>query len=291
MPSYLFTQQRFQERFVKPILAEGSKEAAMDLSRHIQPFILRRMKRDVLKELPDKIETTLTCELTDIQKDIYMAVLAQARQEIDQNIQHNGFEKSHIQILAALTRLRQICCHPLSFLDNYEGGSGKLNLLEEILEEALGAGHRILLFSQFTSMLDIIEKELKNKDIGYFYLSGKTPPAERSTIVSRFNEGEGQVFLLSLKAGGTGLTLTGADTVIHYDPWWNPAVEEQATDRAYRIGQDKVVQVFRLITRDTIEEKIQLLQERKREMIDMVIKPGESMLHKLTKEELRELFD
>ena len=159
------------------------------------------------------------------------------------------------------------------------------------MEGALGSGHRILLFSQFTSMLSIIEKSLKKKDISYFYLSGKTPATERSSMVSRFNEGEGQVFLLSLKAGGTGLTLTGADTVIHYDPWWNPAVEEQATDRAYRIGQDKVVQVFRLITRNTIEEKIQLLQERKREMIDMVIKPGENMLHKLTKDEIRELFE
>lgn len=291
MPSYLFSQQKFQERFIKPILVEGNKEAATDLSRHIRPFILRRMKRDVLKELPEKIETTLFCELTDIQKDIYMAVLAQARQEIDRSIENIGFEKSQIQILAALTRLRQICCHPLSFLENYEGGSGKLNLLEEILEQALGSGHRVLLFSQFTSMLDIIEKELKRKEIGYFYLSGKTPAAERSSIVSRFNGGEGQVFLLSLKAGGTGLTLTGADTVIHYDPWWNPAVEEQATDRAYRIGQDKVVQVFRLITQDTIEEKIRLMQERKREMIDMVIKPGENILHKLTKEEIRELFD
>lgn len=291
MPSYLFTQQKFQERFAKPILTEESKEAGLELSRHIQPFILRRMKRDVLKELPEKIETTLICELTDIQRDLYLSVLARVRQEITANIEDNGFEKSQIQILAALTRLRQICCHPLSFLEDYEGGSGKLNLLEELLEGALGSGHRILLFSQFTSMLDIIERNLKKKDISYFYLSGKTPATERSAIVSRFNEGEGQVFLLSLKAGGTGLTLTGADTVIHYDPWWNPAVEEQATDRAYRIGQDKVVQVFRLITRNTIEEKIQLLQERKREMIDMVIKPGESMLHKLTKDEIRELFE
>ena len=166
-----------------------------------------------------------------------------------------------------------------------------MNLLEEILEEALASGHRILLFSQFTSMLDIIGEEMKKKDIDCFYLSGRTPPSERSDIVARFNEGEGQVFLLSLKAGGTGLTLTGADMVIHYDPWWNPAVEEQATDRAYRIGQDKVVQVFKLITRNTIEEKIQLLQDKKREMIDMVIQPGETMLHKLTKEEIRQLFE
>lgn len=291
MPSYLFSQQKFQERFVKPILSEGNQEAGEDLKRHIRPFILRRMKRDVLKELPQKIETTLTCEMTDIQKDIYLAILAQARQEIDRNIREHGFEKSHIQILAALTRLRQICCHPLTFLENYEGGSGKLNLLEELMEEALGSGHRILLFSQFTSMLDIIERELQNKEIPYFYLSGKTPAAERSEIVSRFNGGEGQVFLLSLKAGGTGLNLTGADTVIHYDPWWNPAVEDQATDRVYRIGQDKVVQVFRLITRNSIEEKIQQLKEKKREMIDMVIKPGETLLHKMTQEELRELFE
>lgn len=291
MPTYLYTQQKFQERFVKPIVNEGSKEASIDLSRHIRPFILRRMKKDVLKELPEKIETTVTCELTKAQRDIYAAVLAQARNEIEANIEQKGFEKSQIQILAALTRLRQICCHPSSFLEDYEGGSGKLELLEELLDENLASGHRVLLFSQFTSMLDIIEKELVKKGMHYFYLSGKTPTTERASIVSRFNEGEGEVFLLSLKAGGTGLTLTGADTVIHYDPWWNPAVEEQATDRAYRIGQDKVVQVFKLITRKTIEEKILQLQKKKKEMIDMVIKPGETMLHKLTKEEIRQLFE
>lgn len=291
MPSYLFTQQKFHERFVKPIINDDNKEAARELSRHIRPFVLRRMKKDVLKELPEKIETTLTCEMTEIQKNVYLGILAQARQELDRTIGEKGFEKSHIEILAALTRLRQVCCHPQSFLENYDGGSGKMNLLEELIGEALGSGHRILLFSQFTSILDIIEKDLKNKEIRYFYLSGKTPSTERADMVSRFNGGEGDVFLLSLKAGGTGLTLTGADTVIHYDPWWNPAVEEQATDRAYRIGQDKVVQVFKLITRDTIEEKILQLQEKKRQMIDMVIKPGENMLHKLTREEIRGLFE
>ncbi len=291
MPSYLFTQQKFQERFVKPIINEESREASIALSRQIRPFILRRMKKDVLKELPEKIETTLMCDLTEAQKDIYLAILAQAKDEIELSIAQNGFEKSQLQILAALTRLRQICCHPSTFIENYEGGSGKLNLLEELMDGALESGHRLLLFSQFTSMLDIIEKELNKKEIPYFYLSGKTAAAERSSIVKRFNEGEGRVFLLSLKAGGTGLTLTGADMVIHYDPWWNPAVEEQATDRAYRIGQEKVVQVFRLITRSTIEEKIQLLQKKKREMIDMVIKPGETMLQKLTKEEIRALFE
>lgn len=291
MPSYLFTQQKFQERFVKPIINDESKEASRDLSRHIQPFILRRMKKDVLKELPEKIETTLTCKLTEVQRKIYLAILAQVREKIESTIDQQGFEKSQIQILAALTRLRQVCCHPSTFLDDYEGGSGKLDLLEEITDSALEAGHRILLFSQFTSMLDIIEKIFIKKGIPYFYLSGKTPASERASSVSKFNGGQGQVFLLSLKAGGTGLTLTGADTVIHYDPWWNPAVEEQATDRAYRIGQDKVVQVFKLIARNTIEEKILKLQEKKKQMIDMVIKPGETILHKLSKEEIRRLFE
>ncbi len=291
MPSYLFTQQKFQERFVKPILNGGSKEASEDLRSHIRPFIMRRMKKDVLTELPEKIETTLTCKMTEVQRNIYLAILAQVRDEIELNIEQKGFERSQIQILSALTRLRQICCHPSTFLDDYVGGSGKLDLLEEIMDSSLDAGHRILLFSQFTSMLDIIERLFKKKGISYFYLSGQTPAAERATMVTKFNGGESQVFLLSLKAGGTGLTLTGADTVIHYDPWWNPAVEDQATDRAYRIGQEKVVQVFKLITRNTIEEKIIKLQEKKKEMIDMVIKPGETMLHKLTKEEIRRLFE
>lgn len=291
MPGYLYSQQVFQERFEKPIVNEASKEANSDLSRHIRPFILRRMKKDVLKELPEKIESTITCGLTEEQRKLYNAILAQARHEIEENIEQRGFERSHIQILAALTRLRQICCHPASFIEDYQGGSGKLELLDELLDELLSSGHRVLLFSQFTSVLDIIEKELINKGIKYFYLSGKTPAIERASIVSRFNEGESDVFLLSLKAGGTGLTLTGADTIIHYDPWWNPAVEEQATDRAYRIGQDKVVQVFKLITRKTIEEKIIQLQKKKKEMIDMVIKPGETMIQRLTSQEIRNLFE
>ncbi|NLX75851.1 MAG: DEAD/DEAH box helicase [Clostridiaceae bacterium] len=291
MPGYLYTQQKFEERFVKPIINDGNKNAGEDLRRHIRPFILRRMKKDVLKELPDKIETVVTCELTKAQRDIYLAVLAQARNEIEESIKESGLEKSQLQILAALTRLRQICCHPASFIEDYNGGSGKTELLGELLEENLALGHRILLFSQFTSMLDIIEEDLKKKGISYFYLSGKTPAEERASMVSRFNGGEGDVFLLSLKAGGTGLTLTGADTVIHFDPWWNPAVEDQATDRAYRIGQEKMVHVFKLITQDTIEEKILLLQKKKKELIDLVIKPGETLLSKLTQEEIRQLFE
>lgn len=291
MPGFLYTQQKFHERFVKPIIMDKDSEAGEDLSRHIRPFILRRMKKDVLKELPDKIENIVTCEMTKAQRDIYNAVLIQARREIEESIDEMGFERSQLQILTALTRLRQICCHPASFIEDYDGGSGKLDLLCELLDENLALGHRVLLFSQFTSILDIIEKELAKKGLSYFYLSGQTPAEERASMVSRFNGGEGDVFLLSLKAGGTGLTLTGADMVIHFDPWWNPAVEEQATDRAYRIGQKKAVHVFKLITRDTIEEKILLLQKKKKELIDMVIKPGETLLHKLTMDEIKQLFE
>ena len=161
------------------------------------------------------------------------------REDIEKEIEDKGFNKSHIKILAGLTRLRQICCHPSTFLENYKGGSGKMELLEDIIDEAIQGGHRILLFSQFTGMLDIIKKFLEAKQIEYLYLDGSTPTKERGRLVRSFNEGLGDIFLISLKAGGTGLNLTGADTVIHFDPWWNPAVEDQATDRAYRIGQEK----------------------------------------------------
>ena len=195
-----------------------------------------------------------------------------------------------MKILAALTRLRQICCHPSTFLSNYTGGSGKLDLLLQQLDNAIANEHRILCFSQFTGMLEIITKELEAKGITFFYLDGTTPPMERLEMVKRFNEGEGQVFLISLKAGGTGLNLTGADTVIHYDPWWNPAVEDQATDRAYRIGQTNNVYVLKLLTRGTIEEKIYKLQQKKKELSDAVITSKEVFINSLTKEELEDIF-
>ena len=164
-------------------------------------------------------------------------------------------------------------------------------LLQEILTDALDSGHRILLFSQFTTMLDIIQRHLTSEDIEHFYLSGSTKAIERLKMANSFNEGIGKVFLISLKAGGTGLNLTGADMVIHYDPWWNPAVEDQATDRAHRIGQKNAVQVIKLITQGTVEEKINALQAKKKALIDTVIQPGETMLSKLSEQELRELFD
>ncbi|HZJ83259.1 MAG TPA: DEAD/DEAH box helicase, partial [Clostridia bacterium] len=290
MPGYLFSHGRFKKQFESPIVKDEDKKASQRLSYHIKPFILRRLKRDVLKELPDKIEHKVSAELTLEQKKVYLAYMQEIRAEIEKEIDDKGFNRSHIKILAGLTRLRQICCHPSTFLENYKGGSGKLQLLEDIIDEALQGGHRILLFSQFTSMLAIIKESLKSKGIKYQYLDGSTPMEERGQLVRAFNGGEGEIFLISLKAGGTGLNLTGADTVIHFDPWWNPAVEDQATDRAHRIGQEKVVHVMKLITRGTIEEKIFALQQKKKELIDAVIEPGHSLLSKMTEEELRGLF-
>ncbi len=289
MPEYLNSHSRFVELYEKPILKED-KEALQDLHQHIEPFILRRMKKDVLTELPDKYETKMLTDMSEGQKLVYMSFLENIRSEIHSEIEENGVERSRMKILAALTRLRQICCHPSTFLENYQGGSGKLELLMEIIPEAIANDHRILVFSQFTSMLRLIENELKDLDITYFYLEGATPTEDRNDYVKRFNLGEGKVFLISLKAGGTGLNLTGADTVIHYDPWWNPAVEDQATDRAYRIGQQNKVHVMKLITKGTIEEKIFKLQRKKKELSDSIISSKEVFINTLSRTELEELF-
>ncbi len=289
MPEYLNTHAKFVEMYEKPILKEDT-QVLSDLHQHITPFILRRMKKDVLTELPDKYETKMLTELSEGQKMVYLSYLENIRSELHSELEESGVEKNRIKILAALTRLRQICCHPSTFIDNYQGGSGKLDLLMEVIPEAIANDHRILVFSQFTSMLRIIENELKELEIPYFYLEGATPTQDRNDYVKRFNNGEGKVFLISLKAGGTGLNLTGADTVIHYDPWWNPAVEDQATDRAYRIGQQNKVHVMKLITKGTIEEKIFKLQRKKKELSDSVISSKEVFINTLSREELVELF-
>ncbi|MBQ8846454.1 MAG: DEAD/DEAH box helicase, partial [Lachnospiraceae bacterium] len=289
MPGYLFSYTRFAKRFERPA-AKGDTHILQQLSRRIKPFLLRRMKMDVLAELPEKIENKLVTELTEEQRKLYLSYAKQARNEISDEISRVGFEKSRMQILAALTRLRQICCHPGMFLENYEGGSGKVSLFLQIMDELRENGHRILVFSQFTSMREILKDALTEAEIPYFYLCGSTKPAERQEYVKRFNAGEGDLFLISLKAGGTGLNLTGADTVIHFDPWWNPAVEDQASDRAHRIGQEKNVHVIKLLTKGTIEEKIFRLQQKKQDLFNAVIEAGETFLNKLTEEEIRELF-
>ena len=291
MPGYLLSNKEFIDKYERPIFKDQNMDRLKDLNKHIKPFILRRIKKEVLKELPEKIEQKIIVEMTRDQKKLYLAYIKALKDELEIEIKDKGFNRSHIKILAAITRLRQICCHPELFVEDYTGGSGKLDTFEEIINDAVEGGHRILVFSQFRSMLDIIQERFDEKGIKHMYLNGSTPMELRGQMVKDFNNGEGDVFLISLKAGGTGLNLTGADMVIHYDPWWNPAVEDQATDRAYRIGQENTVQVMRLITKGTIEEKIFKLQEKKREMIDMVIKEGETLISKLSEEEMLSLFE
>ena len=289
MPGFLDRHSKFADKYEKPILREKDESVRNELKLRIQPFILRRMKKDVLKDLPDKIETKRMAEMTKKQNKIYMSYLSRTQAELKDNDALNSGQ-GRIQVLAALTRLRQICCHPGTFVDNNNGGSGKMDLLMEQLPDILDAGHSVIIFSQFTSMLSIIADTLKQNDIPFFYLVGATKPVDRKRYVKEFNQGVVKVFLISLKAGGTGLNLTGADTVIHFDPWWNPAVEEQATDRAYRIGQKRKVQVIKYVMKDSIEEKIYELQKRKKLLSDSVIEAEEVFVNQLTHDELMSLF-
>lgn len=256
----------------------------------VRPFILRRLKKDVLEELPDRIETVQRSELTVEQKKLYAAYLSQLQDEASKDMEDNGFQKNRIKILAGITRLRQLCCHPALFVEGYQGDSGKMEQLLETVEDCLAAGKRILIFSQFASMLNLIRQTLTAQGRNLFYLDGQTPAQSRVEMCHRFNEGEAELFLISLKAGGTGLNLTGADTVILYDLWWNPAVEEQAIGRAHRMGQKQVVQVIRLVTEGTIEEKILELQQRKKDLIAEVIEPGDGGSTTLSEQDIRELL-
>ena len=292
MPGYLFQYKKFKTIYETPIVKDNDEKAMSKLKMLIEPFILRRTKKEVLTELPEKTITVLNNEMCEEQKNIYLSYLAQAKQEVADQIHTNGYGKSQIQILAALTRLRQICCHPSLFINGYHEGSSKLEQCMEIVKDAITGSHKILLFSGYTSMFDIIEKELKKEKIKYFKLTGATKVDERIKLVDEFNENpEIQVFLISLKAGGTGLNLTGADMVIHYDPWWNLSTENQATDRAYRIGQKNNVQVYKLITKNSIEEKIYELQQKKAELIDNMLDTNTSFVNKLSKEEIMSLFE
>lgn len=292
MPGYLFSYRKFKTMYETPIVKENNEEVMQKLKMLIEPFVLRRNKKEVLKELPDKTITVLNNEMGEEQQKLYLNYLAQAKQELAEQIELNGYESSHIQILAALTRLRQICCHPSLFIQNYKEGSSKLEQCIEIIEEGTNSGHKILLFSGYTSMFELLEKELKQREIKYFKLTGATKVDERIELVDEFNENpEIKVFLISLKAGGTGLNLTGADMVIHYDPWWNVSTENQATDRAYRIGQKRNVQVYKLITKNSIEEKIYELQERKAKLVDNMLNTKTTFINQFSRDEIMRLFD
>ncbi|MBR5302438.1 MAG: SNF2 helicase associated domain-containing protein [Clostridia bacterium] len=285
MPGYLGTYKKFKDRFEAPVVRDANENARTTLHMMVAPFILRRMKKDVLTDLPEKVETVMSSEMTPEQRRIYTAYVSR--------LQKDGVDllgsKDKIRMLAELTRLRQLCCDPRLCLEDYTGGSGKLMQLMEIVRDALEAGHRILLFSQFTTMLDLIAEALDNEGVDYYVLTGDTDKEERMELVQQFNEGGADVFLISLKAGGTGLNLTGADVVIHYDPWWNVSAQNQATDRAYRIGQTKGVQVIRLIASDTVEEHILNIQERKKTLSDGVLL-GEENFFTMDAETLKEVL-
>ncbi len=284
LPGYLGSLAGFMHRYGEGREVEG-------LRARLRPFLMRRLKKDVLADLPEKLEMRLFADMTPEQQRVYQAALLRLKRHVDDVLGQKGFQRGQMEVLAAITQMRLICCHPSLCIPDYSGSSGKLDLLMDILPSALEAGHRALVFSQFTGMLAILQRRMEAQGIRCLYLDGNTPNKQRMQLVRRFNAGEGDVFLISLRAGGAGLNLTGADTVIHYDPWWNPAAEDQATDRAHRIGQTREVQVVRLITHASMEEQVVRLGERKRALFDAMITAGEKLPSAYTQEEIRALFD
>ncbi|MBI3776662.1 MAG: DEAD/DEAH box helicase [Gammaproteobacteria bacterium] len=292
MPGLLGDERQFRNLFRNPIEKYSDKDRSQSLTRRIAPFLLRRTKGEVAKELPPKTEILRSVELAGSQRDLYESIRLAMHEKVQREINQKGMARSHIVILDALLKLRQACCDPrLLKLDAAKNvtQSAKLESLMDMLPELIEEGRRVLLFSQFTSMLALIEAELRKADLEYVLLTGDT--TDRTTPIQRFQNGAVPLFLISLKAGGTGLNLTAADTVIHYDPWWNPAVENQATDRAHRIGQDKPVFVYKLITLGTVEEKIMAMQTRKKELADSLFDPDAKSGPQLTAADLSALFE
>lgn len=291
-PGLLPPLAQFEERYARPI-ERGDEETAQRLRNTIHPFVLRRTKNEVAKDLPEKIVTELVCDMSPAQAALYKTVLHTVRESVLGEVERVGLAKSQLQILAGLTKLRQVACDPRLLKvpgDFTDEDSGKLQALREIVSEAMQSGHRTLIFSQFVQMLTLIRNAFDAEGIKYEYIDGST--TDRQARVDRFNKDESiPVFLISLKAGGTGLNLTGADTVVHFDPWWNPAIEDQATDRAHRIGQTRVVTAYRLVARGTIEEKILALSAKKRELVANVLgKEEEGGLKGFTRAEVESLF-
>lgn len=290
MPGFLGTYDRFVEKYIRVAKNEQSKNLEY-LKKKVSPFILRRMKSDVLNDLPPVQELTYHTQLTKEQQELYSSYAASARDELVKLVERDGFDKVQIHVLATLTRLKQICCHPAIFAKEQpeEGDSAKYDMLLELLQTLIEGNHKIVIFSQYTKMLHIMREDLEQRKIQFVYLDGSSK--NRLDIVKRFNEDKNiSVFLVSLKAGGTGLNLVGADTVIHYDMWWNPAVESQATDRVHRLGQDKSVSVYKLVTKNTIEEKIVEMQNRKKGLVKKIVSSDEEALTKLTWEDVLELL-
>ena len=290
MPGFLYGYEVFKKEMETPIVRNNDEKAMKRLQKMVSPFILRRLKEDVLKDLPEKLEEYRYVRLGEKQQKVYDGQVVHMKEQLSgQNA--DDFNKNKLQILAELTRLRQICCDPSLCFENYKGEAAKVEACLDLIQSAMDGGHRILVFSQFTSMLEILQQELDGLHISYFTITGSTSKEKRLELVKAFNGGDVPVFLISLKAGGVGLNLTGADVVIHFDPWWNLAAQNQATDRAHRIGQTKKVSVYKLIAKQTIEEKIQKLQETKKNLADQVMSGESASLGSMSKEEILELLE
>ena len=289
IPGYLYGYDVFRNDFEAPIVRNEDQGALERLQRMTAPFILRRMKEDVLKDLPEKLEENRYVKFDSDQQKLYDAQVVHMKQRIGMQ-DAEEFQRNKIQILAELMKLRQICCDPGLCFEDYKGESAKLDACVDLVRSAVEGGHKILLFSQFTSMLELIAERLGQEQLSFYTITGATPKEKRLQLVKDFNTDDTKVFLISLKAGGVGLNLTGADVVIHYDPWWNLAVQNQATDRTHRIGQTKMVVVYRLIAKGTIEEKIQELQESKRALSEQVIQGDAGQLGGMSKEDFISLL-
>lgn len=289
MPGFLFPYSRFREELEIPIVAEKDAEAMERLRKMIRPFVLRRLKQDVLKDLPAKMEEAVYAGMEGEQERLYRAHVQRLKLMLEGQSEEE-FASQKIQILSELTRLRQLCCDPALIYENYQAESAKLMMCMELIQNAIAGGHRILLFSQFTTMLGRIQEQLRQAHILFLSLTGATSKEKRTELVREFQEGKIPVFCISLKAGGTGLNLTAADIVIHYDPWWNVAVQNQATDRAHRIGQKNPVTVYKLIAKGTIEENILKLQEKKSQLAEQLLGTDGFEGVKFTREEMLELL-
>lgn len=290
MPGFLYGYDVFKKELESPIAKNQDETAKERLKKMVTPFILRRLKKDVLKDLPDKMEEVRYARFEGEQQRIYDGQVVHM-QEILRGQSDENFNKNKLQILSELTRIRQICCDPGLMLEDYHGGSAKRQACMDLVESAIEGEHKILIFSQFTSMLEMLEADLAERNISYYKIIGSTPKEQRLELVREFNKDATPVFLISLKAGGTGLNLTGADVVIHYDPWWNVAAQNQATDRAHRIGQKKVVSVYKLIVKDSIEEKILKLQEMKKSLADEILSGEMGGLMNMSRDDLLDLLN
>ena len=290
MPGFLYGYESFRKEFETPIVKNKDEQASERLKKMVSPFILRRLKTDVLKDLPDKIEEIRYAKLEQKQQQVYDAQVVHMKETLAKQ-DDSDIQKNKMQILAELTKIRQICCDPELLFENYANGSAKREMCMELIKNAVEGEHKILLFSQFTSMLELLENELQKENISYYKITGATPKEKRIEMVNAFNNDATPIFLISLKAGGTGLNLTGADMVIHYDPWWNYAAQNQATDRAHRIGQTKVVSVYKLIAKGTIEEKIVKMQESKKDLADTILNGETGGIAQMSKDELLELLE